>query len=349
MTEPAVSVIVLGWNGREYVDACLSSLLAQEFDRPYEIIFVDNGSADGTADAAERYEGVRVHRLDRNYGYCLGNNKGFELAKGKLVVFLNQDVVVHRRWLRELVAAVESDAAIKAGHANIIQSWYPEYAAKDPEGPPRTAYTAELSPLGFVEYRKVPVEEQVVDTLFLHGVSIILRRDVVPEIGGYVFDPDMFAYAEDMDLGLRVRNAGYRTVVATQAVLYHAHSLKTEMSLRTFIRTARIIRNRLLAFWKCASWPEFLPLAAITLVCAPFNAGQFGLSPLKRVLYFLLLIPPTVAAGFATLVAMPRFAARRRQTLAARRLPRGWLLRTFLFDRASLRRDALSAPGERRA
>src|SRR3989304_5393552 len=84
MTEqPAVSVIVLGWNGRQYVAPCLTSLLAQDFDRPYEILFVDNGSTDGTADLAERHAGVRVHRLDRNYGYCLGNNKGFELARAR--------------------------------------------------------------------------------------------------------------------------------------------------------------------------------------------------------------------------------------------------------------------------
>src|ERR687896_202519 len=105
---PLVSIVVLGWNGREYVDGCLSSLLDQDFDRPYEVLFVDNGSIDGTADAAEGYAGVRVHRLDRNYGYCLGNNKGFEIAHGAYVVFLNQDVIVHRSWLTELVAALES-------------------------------------------------------------------------------------------------------------------------------------------------------------------------------------------------------------------------------------------------
>ncbi|HEY4686252.1 MAG TPA: glycosyltransferase family 2 protein [Dehalococcoidia bacterium] len=341
MTEqPAVSVIVLGWNGRQYVDPCLTSLLAQDFDRPYEILFVDNGSTDGTADLAERHAGVRVHRLDRNYGYCLGNNKGFELAEADVVVFLNQDVVVHRRWLRELTAAVESDPAIKAGHANIIQSWYPEYAAKELEAPVDAAYTAELSPLGFVEYRQVPVAQRVVDTLFLHGVSIILKRDVVDEIGGYVFDPDMFAYAEDMDLALRIRNAGYRTVVATGAVLYHDHTLQDQVSLRSFVKTVRIIRNRLLALWKCSSWPEFLALAAVTLAGAPLNSSQFGLPLSKKLLYFLLLIPPTAAAALATVAAMPQFAGRRRQTLAARRLPRGWLLRTLLFDRASLSRPA---------
>ncbi len=330
---PDVSVIVLGWNGRRYVDACLTSLLDQNFGRPYEVLFVDNGSTDGTPDAAARFDGVSVHRLDRNYGYCQGNNRGFELARGALVVFLNQDVVVHRRWLSELVAAVESDESIKAAHANIIQPWYPEYRAAERVTPIDAAYTADLSRLGYAEYRRVPAGRRTEDTLFLHGVSIILKRAALEELGGYVFDPDMFAYAEDLDLGLRIWNAGYRAVVATGAVLYHDHTLADRPSLRTFLSTTRIVRNRLLAFWKSATWPEFLAVAAVTLLGSPFNAGQFGLSPGRRLLYTLFLVPPTLAAVPAAVAWMPKLAARRRQTLAARRLPRGWLLRAMLLGR----------------
>ncbi len=334
--EPAVSVIVLGYNGREYVDSCLASLLDQDFGRPYEILFVDNGSVDGSADLAEKYDGVRVHRLDKNYGYCRGNNMGADLARGSLLVFLNQDVIVHQAWLRELVAAVEDDPTVMAGQANVIHPWNPEFSRKERRKPVAAAYTGELSRLGFVEYRKVPVEQRAVDTLFLSGVSIILKREIVDQIGGYVFDPDMFLYGEDMDLALRIRTSGYRTIVATGAVVYHAHVLQDQISLQSFVKTVRIIRNRLLALWKCSDWLEFLPLSAITLIGAPFNSSQFGLSAFKRVLYFFLLTPPTLVAGFAALVAMPKFARRRRETLSRRRVSRGWLLRTLVFDRSNL-------------
>jgi GT2 family glycosyltransferase len=339
---PAVSVIVLGYNGRKHVDACLTSLLDQDFDRPYEVVFVDNGSRDGTADAAGVYENVRVHRLDRNYGYCRGNNLGAEQARAPVLVFLNQDVVVHRSWLRELFETIESDASIKAGHANIIHPWNPEYAAKELRASVASAYTGELSSLGFIEYKEVPVRERAVDTLFLSGVSIILKREVEDEIGGYIFDPDMFLYGEDMDLALRIRSAGYRTVVATRAVVYHSHVLQDSLTPASFLKTVRIIRNRLLAFWKCSDWLEFLPLAGITLFGAPFNSTQFGLPLGKKLLYFLLLIPPTVVAGIAAAVAMPRYAGRRRALLATRRTRRGWLLRTLLFDRSRLAAPAIA-------
>lgn len=338
---PIASVIVLGWNGRAYVDDCLTSVLDQDFDRPYEVLFVDNGSTDGTPERVASYANVVLHRLDHNYGYCQGNNIGYGHTTGDYVVFLNQDVVAHRSWLRELVAVLESDTSIRAAHANIIQPWYPEFDAMERIAPVATAHTADLSPLGFIHYRQVPTDRGAIDTLFLHGVSVIVSRALIDELG-YAFDPDMFAYAEDMDLGLRVRSAGYRTVIATRSVIYHKHTLASGLSLGTFRKTVRIIRNRLLALWKSSTWPEFAPLALVTLFGAPLNAGEFGLPPWKRLLYGALLIPPTLVATFATVAAMPHYAARRRHVLASRRVGRWWLLRTMLFNRSEL--HAMSRP-----
>lgn len=340
---PVVSIIVLGWNGRQYVDGCLDSLADQDIELQYEILFVDNGSTDGTPDAADRHKGVAVHRLDRNYGYCIGNNKGVEYARGRYIVFLNQDVVVHRYWLRELVRAMECEPGIAAAHANIIQPWYPEFRAMERIAPIPAAYTADLSPLGFAHYRSSSTEEAVDDSLFLHGVSIIVTRDLIDELG-YAFDPDMFAYAEDMDLGLRVRNAGYRTIVATRAVVYHDHTLASGLSYQTFAKTVRIIRNRLLAFWKNSTWPEFILLALLTIAGAPFNAGEFGLAPWKRMVFGVLLIPPTIVAAFACVAAMPAYANRRSRILATRRAPRWWLLRAMLFDRSALSKVQRQGP-----
>jgi GT2 family glycosyltransferase len=205
--------------------------------------------------------------------------------------------------------------------------------------PVAAAYTGDLSPLGLIHYRKLSGASPVVDTMFLHGVSIIVKRELVDELG-YVFDPDMFAYAEDLDLALRTRALGYRTVVATRAVVYHKHTLDSRLSLRTFNKTVRIIRNRLLALWKCSTWAEFAPLALITIAGAPFNAGEFGLPASRRIAYFVMLIPPALLAAFATVVAMPSYAERRRAVLKTRRVGRWWFLRAIL----SSRRLGLRAP-----
>jgi GT2 family glycosyltransferase len=344
-TPTVASIVILGWNGAAYVDECLTSVLDQDFAEPYEVLFVDNGSNDGTPDRAAAYPGVRVHRLDRNYGYCIGNNKGFEETSGRYIVFLNQDVVVHRCWLRELVAAVESDGTIAAAHANVVQPWYPEFAGMDRHGSLSVAYTADLSRLGFIHYRKLDDPPRVVDTLFLHGVSIIVRRELIDELG-YAFDPGMFAYAEDLDLALRTRARGYRTVVATRATVFHKHTLDTRPSFGTVRKTVRIIRNRLLAFWKCSTWPEFLPVAALTIIGAPFNAGEFGLSRARRIAYFALLVPPAAVAVIATIAAMPSYAARRRRVLDTRNMRRWWLLRAMWQDRSRPTQSHRDAPIE---
>jgi len=329
--EPVASIIVLTWNGREYIRECLDSLLDQDFDQLYEVVVVDNGSNDGTADMAAAYAGVKVHRLDRNYGFCEGNNFGLQLTRGRFVIFLNQDVVLHRSWLRELIGALESSPSIQAAHGNIIQPWYPEFAAMERREPLGAAYTADVGRLGFIRYTKIGPSPSVQDTMFLHGVSIIVRRELIGELG-YAFDPDMFSHGEDLDLALRVRAAGYRTVVATRATVYHKHTLDATLSMYAFRKTVRTIRNRLLAFWKCCTWPEFMPIAAAVLLGAPLNAGEFGLPLRRRLLFFFLLLPPTFVAAIAMVASMPRYAARRRQTLADRRADPWFFCRALFFD-----------------
>lgn len=324
---PLASVIVLGYNGRAYLEECLASVLDQDLPQyRYEVLYVDNGSRDGSAALVrERFPQARVLALERNYGYAEGNNIGFRETRGEFVVFLNQDTVVHHSWLRELIEGVRSSPEIVAGHANIIQPWYPEFAGIVGRADVGVAYTAEVNRLGYMRYQRLPSAERPVDTLFLHGVCIVLRRALVDELG-YVFDPDFFAYAEDLDLGLRVRASGYRSVVVPRAVVYHKHTLQTEFSWRTVVKTVRIIRNRYLAFFKVMSGWEFALMVPLMTVGAPFNALEFGLSRFRRLLYGVALVPATAAALVVTLFQLPRFFPKRRRVRAGARWRGAWCL-----------------------
>lgn len=324
------SVIVLGYNGRTYLEDCLASVVDQDLPLDqYEVLYVDNGSRDGSATLVrERFPQSRVLELDRNYGYAEGNNIGFRETRGEFVVFLNQDTVVHRSWLRELLAAVDSAADVAAAHANIIQPWYPEFAGIGERADAQAAYTSEVNRLGYIQYEQLPSIEGLRDTLFLHGVCIALRRSVAEQFD-YIFDPGFFAYAEDLDLGLRVRALGYRSVIASRAVVYHKHTLKTELSWGTVVKTVRIIRNRYLAFYKVMAWWEFALMVPLMSIGAPFNASEFGLSRSRQLLYGLALVPATFAALAVTLVELPRYAAKRR-TIRDRAAKQGaWCLRAL--------------------
>ncbi|MCP4362236.1 MAG: glycosyltransferase, partial [Chloroflexi bacterium] len=113
------SVIILGYNGKDFLEACLSSVLDQSYpSEKYEVIFADNASVDGSAAyVASNFPTVHVARFDRNWGFAEGNNRAAELAKGRYLVFLNQDTIAHYDWLAEMVRVMESDSSIKAGHA----------------------------------------------------------------------------------------------------------------------------------------------------------------------------------------------------------------------------------------
>jgi GT2 family glycosyltransferase len=317
---PLASVLVLGYNGRRYLEACFRSLEDQDMPRgEYELVYVDNGSGDGSAAyVRESFPEVRVVELDRNYGYAEGNNIGFRHTRGRFVVFLNQDTIVHRAWLRELIDALRSSPDIMAAHANIIQPWYPEFSKAANREDPGAAYTAEVSRLGYMRYRRLPPGDQPVDTLFLHGVCIGIRREVVDELG-YIFDSDFFSYAEDLDLGLRVHALGYRTVVVPRAVVYHLHTLRTDLTPAIFAHTVRIVRNRYLSFFKVMTLPEFLVAVPLITLGGPANVTEFGLSRLQRFLYGIFLVPVTAAALLVTIWQLRRYREKRRQVLAKRR------------------------------
>jgi GT2 family glycosyltransferase len=330
------TVIVLGYHGWHYVEPCLESLLDQDFAfDSYEILYVDNKSLDESAPRVrEKFPQVRVLELDHNYGYAEGNNKGFAAARGEYVVFLNEDTEMHRSWLTELLTAVSASPDIAAAHANIIQPWYPEFDGIDERSFSDVAYTSEVNRLGYVQYEKLPASAGVVDTLFLHGVCIILRRDVGEELQ-YIFDPDFFAYAEDLDLGLRVRSLGYRSVVASRAIVYHKHTLQTAANWLTIVKTVRIIRNRYLAFFKVMAGWEFVAMAAILTVGAPFNSGEFGLGRVRQVVYGVALVPATLAALVTTLFHLPRYVEKRRWIRDHATQQGAWCLRALWSRRTA--------------
>lgn len=330
MTAPTASVIVLGYNGRRYLDDCLSSLLDQEMPRSaYEVLYVDNGSTDGSAELVrERFPEVRTLELERNFGFADGNNRGLREAHGRYVAVLNQDTVCHRRWLSELVAALESEPAVKAVHSNILTPWCPGFAAKEREGWPSIVHVAELNRFGFVTYQQHPFSQEPIETLFLAGAATMVEREVVERFG-YLFDPDFFAYCEDTDLALRVRNLGYRSLLVPTSVVYHDLRPSTSLSWPTLRKTLMILRNRGLAYFKNMELAEFLAFLPWLIMGAPLKPAELSLGPARSVLYGLgtaLLAP--IALGWAALHAR-KLAARRSEVLRQRALPRFALLRTL--------------------
>jgi len=109
---PTVSLIVLNWNGQEYLEACMTSLLDLDYPDP-EIVMVDNGSTDNSVPyVSDQFPSVRIIETGRNLGYAGGMNVGISRTSSDIVVLLNNDIIVEENWLTELVRCMKSDERI---------------------------------------------------------------------------------------------------------------------------------------------------------------------------------------------------------------------------------------------
>jgi GT2 family glycosyltransferase len=179
---------------------------------------IDNCSVDGSAAYVSRnHPCVRVVRLKRNCGFTRGNNLGVKLARGEYVVLLNNDVVVDKDWLAELVKMVTTNPdSIVTSKALFL--YKPDVINHD--GSKATLIGRGFCPncgkkdsavTGFAGRPRFVVQP--------YGASMLIRKDVYEEIGG--FDEDYFTSLEDLDLGLRAWLYGHKVIYAPSSIFYH--------------------------------------------------------------------------------------------------------------------------------
>src|SRR5512133_2769801 len=122
--KPFVSIIIVNYNGRHYLEACLNALQQQTYPREcFEVIVSDNGSKDGSlALLREQYPWVHVLNNGKNLGFATGNNVAIQQSKGQYVLLLNNDTAPDPVWLEELVTAGQSDpkAGFITGHLHLF-------------------------------------------------------------------------------------------------------------------------------------------------------------------------------------------------------------------------------------
>lgn len=256
MSRMRCSVVIPNWNGRHLLAACLDSLKTQTLTG-FEIIVVDNGSIDGSADwlEAERPE-VRVIRLPENLGFSGGCNVGIQASSGELVALLNNDTEVDPRWLEALCEAMDRDPRIGAAdskvyfydHRNVIWSAGCDYSI-----------AGSVNHRGYlqVDDRGSYAHETAVFVAVACG--IIYRRAALDRVG--LFDEDFFSGYEDVDLSFRLHAAGYRVVNVPESIVYHRVSATARKDSDFYVFHGQ--KNVLYTFLKNMPGPllwKYLPL-----------------------------------------------------------------------------------------
>lgn len=218
---PRVSVVVLNWNGAAFLERCLEAVQAQSFTER-EVLLVDNGSSDGSESLVRAWgerPGVRAFLLEKNTGFCGGNNLAFRHARGEWVALLNNDAVPEPGWLENLVRRGDPARKIGMVGSKILFADPPGVIDKAghliwPDGQNRGRGT------GQPDTGQYDTEEEI---LWPDGCAALYHRDLLRETGG--FDETFFAYADDADLGLRARLLGWTAGYAPDAVVRHLHSM----------------------------------------------------------------------------------------------------------------------------
>jgi GT2 family glycosyltransferase len=212
---PEISVIVLNWNGKHFLETCLTALRRQTF-RDFEVILVDNGSTDGTVEyVRDNFPEVKLVALKENFGFTGGNIAGYGHAKGELVVLLNNDTEADEHWLEEMHKA--SKDYPKAGSFASKMMLFDKRNQIDNCGFDLTSVGTvvdlgrrKLDGPAWCEARKV---------FGACGGAAGYRRSMLEEVG--FFDPDLFMTFDDLDLSFRAQLRGYECMFVPRAIVYH--------------------------------------------------------------------------------------------------------------------------------
>lgn len=252
MAAPQASVIVLSYNSKSDLSACLPAVLAQS-GVSFELIVVDNASTDGSADwvataypqgASASGVPVKMVRSSENGGYAAGNNLGAQSASGPVLVFLNPDTVVQPGWLSALLDCLKSNPDVACASSKVVFAQAPErvnsaglfmsrlgFSGSWGDGQPASAFAAD-------------------QPLFApSGCALAISAERFKDLGG--FDESFFLYQEDLDLGWRAGNQGWRSMLASQSVVWHKYRSPRDKSRFYYYATrnlARAIRKNMSGF-----------------------------------------------------------------------------------------------------
>lgn len=217
-----VAAIIINWNSAEDTRKCVESLLM--CGEKLQILIVDNGSTDGSREMLAK-EFPKIARLDlpRNTGFCGGANAGAARAVSELGVsalfFLNNDAWVERGFLAPLVSELERNANVGSAGPKV---YFGGSSARIWSAGGKIRFRENVSELIGYNKTDAQIPGAPFDCNYIPGCALLIRSDLFEALGG--FDESYFAYMEDVDLGVRLAQKGYKNRVVPASVVYHKPS-----------------------------------------------------------------------------------------------------------------------------
>jgi GT2 family glycosyltransferase len=291
-----VSIIIINWNGKSHLKDCLSSLSKLRYQN-IQTIVVDNNSNDGSVNYIKtHFSYIEIIKNNANVGYAKGYEIGLKKAKGEYILLLNNDTIVEKNMLSELIKTMKSDRKICVVMPKLIM--YPNTDKIDSVGSffisnGMTYHFGREKNPELLKYNKQ------MDIYSAKGACMLVKKSLVNKIG--LFDPDYFAYFEDTDFSHRVLLSGNRVVYCPKAVVYHKEG-STSKIINISIIQFHSYKNRICTYIKNLEMKNLLSvLPQLFLVYQATSfvhvlIGKFGIAwaVQKSIIWNIIHLPETL-------------------------------------------------------
>lgn len=266
--QPLVSIVSVQFGHLDITLEMLKSLKKISYSN-IEIIIVDNASPDCDPDILkEKYPDIVLIKSSKNLGFAGGNNLGFQLAKGKYILMLNNDTEVDSGFLEPLVNKMESDSQIGIVSPKIKFYHSPDllqFAGHEPINP----ITQRGGSKGFGK-KDLGQYEKDTEAAYGHGAAMMLPMSVIKEVG--IMADIFFLYYEELDWAQRIRNEAFKIFYVHNSLVYHKEAVSTGGRISA-LRAYYMTRNRILFLRRNFSgFTFFLALLYQIFIAIPKNA-----------------------------------------------------------------------------
>lgn len=225
--QPQVSIILVNWRSKDYVRSCVESIAREPKHDDFEVLVIDNDSGDGCGTMLKGFPHVHYIESSSNLGFARANNLAVTQSRGRHILFLNPDTEVCANAIETLAAALETHPEAGMVGARLLNTDGTLQTTCVTAVPNILNQTLNLAWLraafpkwsiwGMQALYNTSSAPSTVDAI--SGACMMLRRDVVEQVGG--FSTEYFMYAEDMDICVKVRKAGYFILYVPEAVVIH--------------------------------------------------------------------------------------------------------------------------------
>ncbi|TAJ13940.1 glycosyltransferase family 2 protein [Marinilabiliaceae bacterium JC017] len=272
-TYPLVSIVTVNYNQSQVTCEFLASMRNVSYPA-LEVIVVDNGSlGDQPEIIVERFPEVILIQSEENLGFAGGNNLGIQRARGKYILFINNDTEVEKDFLQPMVRLLENDLSIGMVSPKIRYSYHPDtiqYAGFSKMNP----YTLRMKAVGYKQ-KEAGQYEEVGETHFAHGCAMMVPVRVIEKVG--VMPEMYFLYYEEHDWSTQIKKAGYRIFFQPQSVVFHKESISTGKN--SPLKTYYLNRNRILYFRRhIRGGQAVMSFLYLSLIAVPKNFIGYLLS-----------------------------------------------------------------------